>query len=50
MACGPGAWSKGSGLLVQPVNSKLAPATGTCQLPLQGLSHELLQPLTFNTP
>ena len=23
---------------------------GICHLPLQGLNHELLQPLTFNTP
>ena len=44
----PGA--KGVVCLVQPVNSKLTLATGTCQLPLQGLNHELLQPLTFNTP
>ena len=32
------------------INYKLALAIGTCQLLLQGLKHELLWPLTFNTP
>ena len=32
------------------VNNTLALAMGTCHLPLQGLKHVLLQPLTFNTP
>ena len=31
------------------VNYKLAPAIGTCHLPLQELNH-VLQLLTFNTP
>ena len=32
------------------VSNTLALAMGTCHLPLQGLNHEVLQPLTFNTP
>ena len=32
------------------VNYKLSLAIGTCHLALQGLNHELLQLLTFNTP
>ena len=39
-----------AGLASDIVSYKLALAMGTCQLPLQGLSHVLLQLLTFNTP
>lgn len=42
--------SNSNGTCITFINQKLALATGACRLPLQGLSHGLLQLLTSNTP